>query len=261
MPPPTGPTAAQVREQIADIGFAADDLTMTDFVITPGSRLFPGIRLDTYCSGTSCSSELEGVGSLEYTTGTLSTITADTTVSPTTPRYGVNTGEVNGRDQLGLGTISADYQVFGGWLDDTFFGAVRANWSGSYEGQSVNGLESIMAFSTGAESGSNPASGSATWTGLMVGLDQRSPRQAVNGQAALTYDFGDNTVDVNFTNLTGPRTYSDLSWSDLDVRNGRFGGGSDSNSLSGTFYGDDHNEVGGVFERSQLIGAFGATRQ
>ena len=76
-----------------------------------------------------------------------------------------------------------------------------------------------------------------------------------------TFDFADQTLDVNLTNVSGPGTYADMSWNGLAVQNGLFGGGTDSNSLSGSFYGANHEEVGGVFERNQLIGAFGANRQ
>lgn len=92
---------------------------------------------------------------------------------------------MSGRDSIGVGTISTDYTVIGGWLDKTFFGTAFARWSGSFDGESVNGLETVIAFSEGTESGTNPASGSATWDGLMVGLDTTAPTRAVNGRAFL----------------------------------------------------------------------------
>lgn len=63
------------------------------------------------------------------------------------------------------------------------------------------------------------------------------------------------------THLTGPRTYAPMTWDDVPVLGGRFSDGTGSNSLEGTFYGDNHEEVGGIFERNQIIGAFGASRQ
>ena len=82
----------------------------------------------------------------------------------------------------------------------------------------------------------------------------------MQGKAALTYDFGDNTLDALFSNIRGSRTYGDLSWTDLAVTHGRFSQGSGANSINGTFYGNEHEEDGGVFERSNLVGAFGARR-
>ena len=258
-PPANTQTQAAIREEIADIGFAANRLVMTDLVVPATSRLFPNVRADTFCGATSCSTDVGGL-SLGYTIARLSTITTNETIRVGTPTYGVSMGEVSGRDAIGLGTISADYTVFGGWLDETFFGTAFARWSGSYEGESANGLETVIAFSEGTESGTNPVTGSARWEGLMVGVDTTAPTRAVNGRAALMFDFSDQTLDVSLSNITGPRTYADISWNGLAVQNGRFSGGVDSNSLSGSFYGQDHEEVGGVFERNQLIGAFGASR-
>ena len=50
-----------------------------------------------------------------------------------------------------------------------------------------------------------------------------------------------------------------MTWENLPVRNGRFGEGFDDPTIEGRFYGPNHEEVGGIFERNQIIGAFGAT--
>jgi hypothetical protein len=252
-----------VREKIADIGSAATGLTVTDLVVTPRSRLAPNERGQTTCSGTTCES-VSDFGVLKsypgsVSTASLSTITEESRIEDVTTQYGVNRGTVRGRDEL-TASSNIDFLAYGAWLDHTFFGVTRGNWNGTVDGTSVDGAETVFAFSTGTESGSNPVSGSATWNGLMVGLDKTTPTQAVNGQATLTYDFSDQALDVDLTNISGPGTYGNISWDNLAVQNGRFGGGNDSNSLSGSFYGPNHEEVGGVFERNQLIGAFGAQR-
>jgi len=41
---------------------------------------------------------------------------------------------------------------------------------------------------------------------------------------------------------------------------GAFGWQDDASMIEGRFYGSDHQEVGGIFERNQLTGAFGASR-
>jgi hypothetical protein len=256
--------ATNIREKIAKIGSAATGLTVTDLVVTPRSRLAPNERGQTTCSGTTCESVSDFGGLTSYppasvSTASLSTITEESRIEGVTPLYGVNRGTVRGRDEL-TASSNIDFLAYGAWLDHTFFGVTRGNWNGTVDGTSVDGAETVFAFSTGTESGSNPVSGSATWNGLMVGLDKTTPTQAVNGQATLTYDFSDQALDVDLTNISGPGTYGNISWDNLAVQNGRFGGGNDSNSLSGSFYGPNHEEVGGVFERNQLIGAFGAQR-
>lgn len=257
MPPDrggTGLTAAQVIDQIGDIGLAADRLHSTDLVATPGSRLLPNLRADASCGGTSCDF-VTSAGSLEVTTGGLSDLSGST-VTVGSELHGIRNGQVSGRSTVD--TVMADYRVYGGWLDTNFFGVVRGNWSGTLSGQSLNGLETLYAFSTGNESGSNPMTGSATWTGLMVGLHKDRPTEPITGQTQATYSFTDQTMDVSMTGLT--RGHADISWENLRVSEGRFSAGSDNNSIAGSFYGSSHGELGGVFERNSIMGAFGATR-
>ena len=255
--PASGPTAAQVRETLADIGFEADRLLMTGIVTTSRSRILPGERTYTSCSGLRCLHEFQD-WELSYYRDDF-TVPANARIRVDQIREGVQMGEISGR-QAGQG-YHIDYTVLGGWLDDSFFGVSIGRAGGRVEGVSLDGFEALYAFSLGDASGSNPMSGSATWRGLMVGRDDANPTATVTGRTELIYNFGNNTLDVNMTNIRGPRTYADMTWDDLAVQDGRFSGGAGSNSLSGTFYGDTHNEVGGVFERNAIVGAFGATRQ
>ena len=119
------------------------------------------------------------------------------------------------------------------------------------------------AASVGVESGSNPVSGSATWTGAMVGRvrvphDAEQPGALVLGDSRLTFDFQMNDIDVAFTDIRSDdgTSYADLTWDNIPTENGRFG----FEGVQGSFYGPHHEEVGGVFERNQIIGAFGASR-
>lgn len=77
-------------------------------------------------------------------------------------------------------------------------------------------------------------------------------------------DFANPRLGMAFTNIeevgTGaPR--DDMTWSGIPLTNGGFATGSDADSIQGSFYGPDHGEVGGVFERDRIFGAFGAKRQ
>ena len=64
---------------------------------------------------------------------------------------------------------------------------------------------------------------------------------------------------------TGPRTFwalktirtSALIMLNRTVRNGVF---TDGRDIRGSFYGPSHEEVGGVFDRNLITGAFGAKR-
>ncbi|MCY4612909.1 MAG: transferrin-binding protein-like solute binding protein [Nitrospira sp.] len=259
------PTESQVRETIANFESAADRLFMTDIVFTSRSAQLPGERSEVVCRGASCTQEL-GLGYTSTSTvadwTTLPAEATETTIRPGTPAYGVDTAELSFRRSVrgeGYDTYT-DYTILGGWIRKNYFGVIFSELGGTVGGN-LNRGEAIHAFSVGTESGTNPlSSGSATWQGLMVGRDDAAPTRSVNGQATLTFDFADNTLDVNFTNITGPRTYASMTWSNVPVQGGLFNDGADSNSLSGSFYGDAHEEVGGIFERNQIIGAFGAVR-
>lgn len=116
-------------------------------------------------------------------------------------------------------------------------------------------------------------SGAATWTGELVGFTPA--REAVHGESA---------IEVNLTTLTGEVAFTALQhwsvgtppddggtgaqWSDGDLRyslelDGNYlrSNGGDEGYVSGRFVGGDHHGVVGILERSDLTGAFGATRQ
>ena len=255
--PPTmeNPMVSQAREDIADIALAADTLHVTDLFIPASSRLLAGSRAQTTCRGAVCSASLSGatatVSAAEFGDLTGARITVEAEV------HGIRNGSVVGRTTAA--GITADYTVYGGWLDESFFGYAREDYSGSSGGQSLNGVRAIYAFSLGSTSGSNPMTGSATWTGLMVGAHRDRPTQTIQGRTEAVYSFADQTIDIDMTQLT--RGYADMSWEILGVRQGRFEAGADGNSISGSFYGDDHAELGGSFERHGIMGAFGAARQ
>ncbi len=109
--------------------------------------------------------------------------------------------------------------------------------------------------------GTNPKrlDGGARWSGRMVGKDMLSGR-VVTGGAVLEIDgFSASRVDVSFTRIRGSGVvFEDMAWEDVPVVDGAFA--SDDGSLEGRFYGDRHQEAGGVFERRSVTGAFGVSR-
>ena len=109
--------------------------------------------------------------------------------------------------------------------------------------------------------GMNPKQldGGARWSGRMVGKDMPSGK-VVTGGAVIELDgFSASKVDVSFTRIRGSDVVlKDMTWEDVAVIDGAFI--SDNRSLEGRFYGDRHQEAGGVFERQSIIGAFGVPR-
>ena len=88
-------------------------------------------------------------------------------------------------------------------------------------------------------------------------------RERLEGAAVIDIDdLARPDVDVAFMPLVDARVHSqsDLSWDDIPVVDGAFGRQDDAGMIEGRFYGSDHQEVGGIFERGRMIGSFGASR-
>ena len=136
--------------------------------------------------------------------------------------------------------------VYGSWLDDSVFATV----------------DDTVAVSFGASPGTNPTEiGGGVWRGAMVGIDTRTGQRIEGAAAIMIDDFARPDVDVAFTGITdiGGRARADLGWNDIPLANGAFRSDA-GGSIEGRFYGNDHREAGGIFERDRLLGAFGASR-
>ena len=112
----------------------------------------------------------------------------------------------------------------------------------------------------GTVSGDNPGSGSAVWSGKVRAVDTSDSQWTpVSGDARLEVDFDQTTIDIDFTNFEAG--HGDMSWQALRIQNGAFAHTQGSATLSGSFYGTQHQGAAGTFRRDDLRGAFGAVRQ
>ena len=140
-----------------------------------------------------------------------------------------------------------DSDVYGHWLKHSVFGMV----------------DDSVAVSFGDFPGTSPTEiGGGAWTGALVGMDTRT-RERIDGDSVIEIDdFARPDVDVAFTGIVdaGGRSRADLHWEDIPLSQGSFQARDTAGSIEGRFYGGDHGEVGGIFERDRLMGAFGASR-
>ena len=154
---------------------------------------------------------------------------------------------------------------YGGWMDHSMF-AVRF-WlrERHYEGERWLGGGGIDGIVTGSISNSNPVTGPLIWNGVMVGrnsnIESSLVANVIQGDATISADIAGAgmSLDIMFSNivdLNAGRSMSNMTWNDLAVVNGTFEG----SSIAGGFFGPQHEEVAGVFDRNQVIGAFGARR-
>ena len=179
---------------------------------------------------------------------------------------GVKMVDIRGISKDESGGVS-DFKNLGGWLDYSAFAIQLESSRVSGVSDGVDLREVFLgAYSLGQATGRTPEFGNATWTGAMVGGDTSSTANRGNrfqGDATLTFNLSQSDLDVAFTNIrdvdAGHR-YQNITWQNIPVTSGSFSTGIDENSIDGQFYGPNHEEVGGVFERNQIAGAFGAKR-
>lgn len=124
------------------------------------------------------------------------------------------------------------------------------------------GFDLFIPASLGNGSGSSLVGGSTVWTGAMVGVDVEAsqPGQGVLGDAALEVDFPTATLDLTFSNIAGTENgarHAVIAWQNVPMSGGAF----EATGLDGRFYGPNHEETGGVFERNGIAGAFSLGRQ
>ena len=152
--------------------------------------------------------------------------------------------------------------AYGGWMVHNYFLAV---W-GDYSDPTYPSAEVGVGLSIGNATGTHPAVG-ATYNGVMLGVitaEGGTQGDGVEGDATLEFSManpGGAQMDVSFTNITNRETsgasYADIEWTDLEVQgDGTF----DTGNLHGLFYGPNHEEVGGTFNRGGVTGAYGAKR-
>ncbi len=207
----------------------------------------------------------------------------------TETRRGVSLAKKEARLRHGIG--STLYRSLAGWMEHGLF--LVTTRETSVHGSTMVDYEVL---SIGDSSGTNPTApviGSATWSGTMAGFIESAASgdpaasgvggSFVDGDARLTLPGLDAgapaTVDVLFSNIVdrgiGTRR-ADMAWDGVRLTDGAFGspeviapilasdidirGKSIGTGIYGRFHGPGHEEVGGVFRRDGITGAFGAVR-
>lgn len=256
MPTFTEADAWAAQQKIVE---GADSFLMTDVLAVSEVTGQVVAYAPVTCEMASCSGSL---GTVPFTTGLddLAVTQPDYKTryrsEPVGELHGFRFEQTVGRDTDRLSRLPAVVKAGGGWLDYSGF----AVWGTVSEAQ----VWMPGAVSLGEATGGTPQSmGTATWKGGMVATDT-SPTQlagtVIAGTATITVELdNDPAVDVAFTNMHNlnagvPR--DDLAWTGLALQAGRFG----DDTIDGRFYGPEGEEVGGVFQRDQMIGGFGARR-
>ena len=235
-----------IKARVERIRDGADTLLVTDLHYV-GVTVVDDI--DATCQGAVCVTALRPVDLANLTFGR-------TEFQAVMIRHGVTLGQTRATRSEGDGI--RDTLTYGAWQDHSAF-SMEA-WV-LYEGtrDEVPSAAAVAGLSFGDTTGTRPVSGTATWTGVMAGADARFLR-VIQGDAAVTVDFDAATAAVAFTDiqdLDNGVGLASMRWDGLAIASdGTFG----TSNLKAVFYGPNHAEVGGVFQRDDIVGAFGADR-
>ena len=259
-----GLTAEQVRDQVrqgvGDIqGNPDGSLRLSDISLftTRDDSSLPA-RVDATCSAATCRYSYQGI-SVSVGVGDLSV--GSSPLSPVMRYREIPLVAYEGRTMAG--GVNMEVFGYGGWLDYSGF---------LVEGTTITSgttrdISLYYGLSTGIASSSRPTGGSARWSGVMVATDVSGAgrEDIIQGDAALSVDFGAATVDLSFSNvrdLTAGATRPGTAWNDMPVTAaGAFSGTNAQGETAGRFYGPRHQEAGGTFTYDDLTGAYGLKRQ
>ena len=178
--------------------------------------------------------------------------------------YGVREGEYQ--------YTADEFFVFdlGFWLEDTAYALGVFSVPG---GEAAFGVASSIAGDRAWAYGPSPAvvlaenreiRGTARWEGMMIGITDEF--DAIGAAADLSVDLSDLDGRLDFTQM---RYLTDTSivWGDgdlaysIEVRGNTFiQSGGDRGIVTGAFFGEGHEGMGGSLERSDLTAAFGGIR-
>ncbi len=248
-------TSADINKALREAAENADRQLVTTVYLSDSSADSLPIKTPTQCEGTVCKSgndqfDLEDLqlGATEY--------------RPVMTYNGIDHAQFRGSEEPGETAWSLIDRIgYTGWLNYSQFALSSKVY---FPGDRSSGASQNKgyAYSIGDAVNANPTSGKPIWTGSMIGHANpnfSSFAQAVQGEALVRVDLSQATATVTFSNIvafSGDFTYSDMTWDDLLLTEGGFS----ADTIQGQFYGPDHEEIGGVFERDNIVGAFGASR-
>ncbi len=183
------------------------------------------------------------------------------------------------------GQRSALHRAFGAWTDHGFFLVETF----TMQGDAGLGHYKTTWFGDAVHSGPLASPGdSATWSGVMSGVETSpsgGPSAFVHGDSAITVSGLAAGVEVEvavaFTGIVNEDTgagIGDMVWRGLPLQSREFGtddvrfndgegyfrdgsfGATAEGSIYGRLYGPGHEEVGGLFHRDGIAGAFAGKR-
>ncbi|MCY4396661.1 MAG: hypothetical protein OXC10_16155 [Rhodospirillaceae bacterium] len=231
-----------------------DSLIVSTLYGDTNHNLIPTYEVEASCSGTSCTWT-------ERTSGIRLSVSNEEIVATTggtavLTKYGITMLEFR----------SSDYRGYGAWLSHSAFGVWEQRASATTAGITIRGSGRV-GVAGGQLTGSRPDV-VASWRGLMTGTPQQGADKGniLQGDTTLTYRTAGNLIDAEFSNIVNldrRKAHSVTGFRFLGIpvsSAGTYAAGSKGNRIEGGIYGPGHTETAGIFERSGIVGAFGARR-
>jgi len=250
-------TPAAQRARSSGIVSRADSLIVSTIYGETSHSALPTFRLGSQCTGTQCTISEPRIGYSEtIRLSDFEVSTGSTTAVGT--KHGVTLMSWTEQD------MGASYTTFGAWMSHSGFAVEYAQ---ATEQEIRIGLRSGVA---GGNLTGTQVTGSATWLGVMVGTPATGSGRGdrLQGDAALNYDVSaGGGIDVAFSSIKNidrgiAHSTPTVLFVDIPITSrGTFEAGFVGNRIQGGFYGPGHAEAAGVFEQSNIVGAFGARRQ
>ena len=252
---PAAETVTDQNARVPGIVSRADSLIVSTIHGETSLPILPTFDFQASCSGTDCTfteprtgySDAVRLSDFEFVSGR---------DEPVGTKHGVTLIRSTGRHD------GTEFRTLGAWMQDSAFG-VRI------ERVTVEGVrvDARYGLAGGKLTGSQP-SGRATWLGQMVGTATAGADggDRLQGDAILTYDLDSGRLDAEFSDIRNidrlGRPARAVRFDGVDVAPvGTFGTGIPGNNIQGGFYGADHAEAAGIFEQSNIVGAFGARKR
>ena len=170
--------------------------------------------------------------------------------------------------------ISSQGFTFGNlgvWMEHSVFGELVL-----FDENRLPNATILYSFGDISEANPSGTAGELVWNGISYIIDKVEIEAGGNahdlyhiGRVRVDIDdINSPAVDVEITNImalnSGESRLNPLMWTDIPLSADGIGfedsGSATTRTIFGTFYGDEHQEVGGIFNRDGLEGAFGAKR-
>ncbi len=273
-------TDAAVAARVANIVSQAESLVLSSLRVEVPQYL--DSRLAAGCQGRACSYSGGGVAR-SISVDDLEVV-ASTRRGIVLHKSGITLGEgsVDGTESISGLRYNYVQEAYGAWMRHAGFAVYGEDGTlTAPEGNTI----AILEQDTGSRSvgvtgrytgvvgdltGSAPTETTASWTGVMVGTPEMGAAKGnlLQGDVTLTYTItgGSAELDAAFTDIKdldrlAAHTTETVNFNDVPVRaDGTFGTGRPGARIQGGFYGPSHVEAAGVFEQSNILGAFGAKR-